>query len=181
MRICFKKETPDIPPTTINDIQIEQVHSTTRCHHFTRSYVATPYQRHHNKSFTTTKLHYSIQAFWNRTASSRQNMYHNHPFCHRIRLPSMAYQSDNKTNKAFRKGPCALYFVECVITTPLLQREYQPWQTGERRCADPCSRRCSKPTTSCTISCRPPGHVTTLFVTLANRFKNSFVPYGLYH
>ena len=28
MRICFKKETPDIPPITINDIQIEQVHST---------------------------------------------------------------------------------------------------------------------------------------------------------
>ena len=28
MRICFKKETSDIPPITINDIQIEQVHST---------------------------------------------------------------------------------------------------------------------------------------------------------
>ena len=28
MRICFKKETPDIPPITINDIHIEQVHST---------------------------------------------------------------------------------------------------------------------------------------------------------
>ena len=92
-------------------------------------------------------------------------------FCHRIRLPSVAYQSDNKTkqtcSKAFRKGPCALYFVECVITTPSLLREYQRWQTGERRCADPCSRGCSKPTTSCPISCRPPGHVTTLFVTLA--------------
>ena len=29
MRICFKKETPDIPPITINDIQIEQVHKVT--------------------------------------------------------------------------------------------------------------------------------------------------------
>ena len=28
MCIYFKKETPDIPPITINDIQIEQVHST---------------------------------------------------------------------------------------------------------------------------------------------------------
>ena len=28
MRICLKKETPYIPPITINDIQIEQVHST---------------------------------------------------------------------------------------------------------------------------------------------------------
>ena len=28
IRICFKKETPDIPPTTINHIQIEQDHST---------------------------------------------------------------------------------------------------------------------------------------------------------
>ena len=27
MRICFKTETQDIPPITINDIQIEQVHS----------------------------------------------------------------------------------------------------------------------------------------------------------
>ena len=93
------------------------------------------------------------------------------------------------SSKAFRKGPCALYFMECVITTPSLLREYQRWQTGERRCADTCSRRCSKPTTTYTISIStppPPGHVTTLFVTLGaygvprcktNRCKNSFVPY----
>ena len=28
MRICFKKETPDIPAITINEIEIEQVHRT---------------------------------------------------------------------------------------------------------------------------------------------------------
>ena len=49
-----------------------------------------------------TKLHHSTKACWNRTASSRQNIYHNRPFCHRIRLPSVAYQSDNKTNKPAR-------------------------------------------------------------------------------
>ena len=71
--------------------------------HFTRSYVATPYRLYHNKSFTTTTLHHSTQACRNRTASSRQHIYHNHTFCHRIRLPSVAYQSDNKTNKPARK------------------------------------------------------------------------------
>ena len=106
MRICFKKETPDIPPITINDIHIELVHST-------RILGVTISQdlmwqihiddRYHNKSFTTTILHHSTQACWNRAASSRQHIYYNHPYCHQICLPSVAYQSNNETNKPARK------------------------------------------------------------------------------
>ena len=81
------KKTPDIPPITINDIQIEQVHST-------RLLVVTISQdltwQLHIDDITTTTLHHSTQACWNRTASSRQNIYHNHTLCHRIRLLSVA-------------------------------------------------------------------------------------------
>ena len=45
MGICFKKTTPDIPPVSINERQIEQVNCTLtspRRRHFTRSNVATP-------------------------------------------------------------------------------------------------------------------------------------------
>ena len=74
---------------------------------------------------------------------------------HQVRLPG-AYEPKNKTSsKTYRKGPCALHFVECLITTPSPLQNYQRWQTWWRRFADLCSRAFSKPVTSYTISCLP--------------------------
>ena len=84
--------------------------------------------------------------------------------------------NNNKTSsKTYRKGPCALNFVECVITTPSPLQDYQRWQTGGRRFAELCSRVCSNPITSGTISCLPPEllimqfvmHMLTVFLAVA--------------
>ena len=155
--------------------------------------MATPYRRYHNRSFTTTMLHHSTQACWKRTASSRQNIYHNHQFGHRIRLPRVACQSDNKTNKPARKhsekGHAHYIFVECVITTPSLLPEYQRWQTRERRCADlvredAANQPQAAPSPAAPKTCNYSFRNTRTYGVprcKTNRFKNSFVPYGLYN
>ena len=52
----------------------------------------------------------------------------------------MSLTKRKSCSKTYRNGPCAVYFVECVIMTQSPQQDYQPWQTGGRRFADLCSR-----------------------------------------
>ena len=124
-----------------------ELHSPTRCHNFTCPYVATPHQWNHCKSFTTPVLHYPIQATRSRTRSSCQDICHNHLLRHRVCLSSVAYEPNKTTNKPAqkhtKKGPCALYFVECFITMPSPLQDYQRWQTGGRCFAELCSQVCS--------------------------------------
>ncbi|KAK2170745.1 hypothetical protein NP493_1143g00016 [Ridgeia piscesae] len=194
MRICFKKETPYIPPITINDIQIEQVHST-RLLGVTISQDLT-WQLHIDDSTTKASQRLYFVILLKRAGIEPHHLVKIYTTIIRSVIESACQVwhtslTIRQTNllKSIQKKPCALYVVECVIMTPSLLREYQRWQTGERRCADPCSRGCSKPTTSCTISCRPLRHVTTLFVTLALTVflavrpiaSRTLVPYGLYN
>jgi hypothetical protein len=91
---------PDIPPITINDIQIEQVNNI-RLLGVTISQDLT-WQLHIDD--ITTKASQRVYFIIPRAGiEPHQNIYHDHPFCHRIRLPGVAYQSDNKTNKPARK------------------------------------------------------------------------------
>ena len=147
------------------------------CHHFTRSYVAT---RSIHIDDITTK---ASQRLYFIILLKRAGIEPHHlvkiyttiirsviEYACQVRHTSLTIRQTN----LFRKGPCALYVVECVIATPSLPREYQRWQTNHKL------HNLLLPSRTCNYFLH---NVRAYGVPRCktNRIKNSFVPYGVYN
>ena len=129
MRICCKTETPDIPPITINDIQIEQVHST-QLLGTTISQDLT-WQLHIDNITTKASRRLYFIILLKRAGREPHHLVKIYTTiirsvieyaCH-VWHTSLTIRQTNLLEN-IQKRAMRIIFVECVITTPSLLREY---------------------------------------------------------